>query len=453
MAYHVGPGPAEVHFETWMDYQVRPIWNVIATLPGTVEPDRWVLVGNHRDAWVYGAVDPSSGTAATLEMCRALGSAVKHGWKPRRTLVYASWDAEEYGLVGSTEWVEDHARELDEKSVLLLNVDSAVAGPELDIDGVPSLRDWFLDAAAAVHRRPYGQDRSTRSGWPSSVSVGRARTRLTCPTCSAPIRTRNPNRPGLGRGRGRPPGSCPRCVRSGRARITRRSLTTSACRRSTLGFSGRYGVYHSVYDNFTWMEKVGDPEFITHANAARLLHSARHARRRRRGGASNLHAVRRGAAGPHRRSPPDGRTSGPSARVRDRCRAWQRRPDDRSRRRGTTHVRGPRLSWSGPSAPSTHRRPRSTVPPRSSVSGTTFPPTGSPGSMTRCEDRTRLCSSPTDSPDVPGSSTVSMPPAPRPDTRRGPCQRSARPSRTRNASLLAAQTILTPPGSTPLPRP
>ena len=109
LAYHVGPGPAEVSFSTLMDYKVRTIWNVIATLPGTVEPDRWVLVGNHRDAWVYGAVDPGSGTAATLEMCHALGAAVKHGWKPRRTIVYASWDAEEYGLVGSTEWAEDHA--------------------------------------------------------------------------------------------------------------------------------------------------------------------------------------------------------------------------------------------------------------------------------------------------------------------------------------------------------
>ena len=83
---------------------------MIATIPGTVEPDRWVMVGNHRDAWVYGAVDPGSGTAATLEMCRALGAAVKNGWKPRRTLVYASWDAEEYGLVGSTEWAEEHAK-------------------------------------------------------------------------------------------------------------------------------------------------------------------------------------------------------------------------------------------------------------------------------------------------------------------------------------------------------
>ena len=141
-----------------MDYKVRTIWNVIATIPGTVEPDRWVMVGNHRDAWVYGAVDPGSGTAATLEMCRAIGAAVKDGWKPRRTLVYASWDAEEYGLVGSTEWAEEHARRsIDQKAVLLLNVDSAVSGPDLDMSGVPSLRDLAARRRRRDHRRPHGQ--------------------------------------------------------------------------------------------------------------------------------------------------------------------------------------------------------------------------------------------------------------------------------------------------------
>src|SRR5262249_59769120 len=150
MAYHVGPGPAEVHFGIKMDYQIRPIWNVIAPLKGSVEPDRWVMVGNHRDAWTYGAVDPSSGTAATLEMCRALGEAKKGGWSPRRTILYASWDAEEYGLVGSTEWAEEHADEVGRKAVLLLNVDSAVSGKDLGIGGVPSLRDFVLDAAGAV---------------------------------------------------------------------------------------------------------------------------------------------------------------------------------------------------------------------------------------------------------------------------------------------------------------
>ena len=163
LAYHVGPGPAEVEFSITMDYQLRTIWNVIATIPGSVEPDRWIMVGNHRDAWVYGAVDPGSGTAATLEMCRAIGEAVKNGWKPHRTLVYASWDAEEYGLVGSTEWAEEHASTVDQNVALLLNVDSAVSGRELDMGGVPSLRDLALNAAGAINDVRTG--RSLRELW------------------------------------------------------------------------------------------------------------------------------------------------------------------------------------------------------------------------------------------------------------------------------------------------
>ena len=163
LPYHVGPGPAEIRMSVWMDYQIRRIWNVIATIPGTVEPDRWIMIGNHRDAWVYGAVDPGSGTAATLEMCRAVGSAVKNGWKPRRTLVYASWDAEEYGLVGSTEWAEQNASMVSEKAVLMLNVDSAVSGPELSASGVPSLRELVLDAAEAITDPRNGK--SLRAAW------------------------------------------------------------------------------------------------------------------------------------------------------------------------------------------------------------------------------------------------------------------------------------------------
>ncbi len=112
LAYHVGPGPVEVSFSVAYDYQIRTIWNVMATLKGSAEPDRWVMLGNHRDAWTYGAVDPSSGTAATLETCRALGEAKKAGWNPRRTIMYTNWDAEEYGLVGSTEWAEEHEKEI-----------------------------------------------------------------------------------------------------------------------------------------------------------------------------------------------------------------------------------------------------------------------------------------------------------------------------------------------------
>ncbi len=110
--YHVGPGPAKVKMHLKQDYQFRTIWDVIGKVRGTSSPDEWVVAGNHRDAWVYGAVDPNSGTAAMLETVHGLGELLKSGWKPKRTIVIGSWDAEEEGLIGSTEWGEDHAQEL-----------------------------------------------------------------------------------------------------------------------------------------------------------------------------------------------------------------------------------------------------------------------------------------------------------------------------------------------------
>ncbi len=240
LPYHVGPGPAEVVFAVLMDYRLRKIWNVIATIPGTVEPDRWVLIGNHRDAWVYGAVDPGSGTAATLEMCRAIGSAVKDGWRPRRTLVYASWDAEEYGLVGSTEWAEEHARTLGEKAVLLLNVDSAVSGRE-------SGRRW-----CAVAAQSDAGCRRQRSVTPAS---GRPLRSIWTESRRADLgvdRTAGPLRPGLGPSRvGRQAPECrikgPRIRRAAsfrrwagwaRAPTTRFLSTTWGSLRSTWGSRG-----------------------------------------------------------------------------------------------------------------------------------------------------------------------------------------------------------------------
>jgi N-acetylated-alpha-linked acidic dipeptidase len=258
-AYHIGPGPVEVRFTIEMDYKVRTIWNVIATIKGESEPDRWVMIGNHRDAWVYGAVDPSSGTAATLEMCRAVGSAVKDGWKPRRTLVYASWDAEEYGLVGSTEWAEDHAEELDRKAVLMLNVDSAVSGAELALGGVPSLRDLALDAADGVTDPRTGKtlralwmDRQ-RAAWANQEPVDLA---------PAEASERVLARSG--------PAFSPQLGPLGSGSDYTAFVDHLGIPAFDAGFHGHYGVYHSIYDDFFWMEKFGDPQFVTHATAARL---------------------------------------------------------------------------------------------------------------------------------------------------------------------------------------
>ena len=138
--YHVGgTSDVKVRLKTDMDYKVRKIWNVVARIDGNEEKDRWIILGNHRDAWVFGAVDPNSGTTAMLEVGRGFGQLLKQGWKPRRTIVFCSWDAEEYGLVGSTEWAEELASELKEKAVAYLNLDAAVSGAHFGASSVPSL--------------------------------------------------------------------------------------------------------------------------------------------------------------------------------------------------------------------------------------------------------------------------------------------------------------------------
>ena len=282
-----------------MEYDIRTIWNVIATLPGAVEPDRWVMVGNHRDAWVYGAVDPGSGTAATLEMCHALGAAVKNGWKPRRTIVYASWDAEEYGLVGSTEWAEEHAKEVDEKVVLMLNVDSAVSGKELEMSGVPSLRDLTLGAAASLTDPRTGKSlndgwiATRREAWASASPLVLADPLWDHGSSSSATKHSSEFTPQMG------------WLGSGSdytAFVDHLGVPVV-----DVGFKGSYGVYHSIYDDFNWMEKFGDPEFLSHATAARLYTLIVDARRLRRCAPAHVHTLRPGASRPRRRaSPPEG---------------------------------------------------------------------------------------------------------------------------------------------------
>jgi N-acetylated-alpha-linked acidic dipeptidase len=264
LAYHVGPGPAEVSMSVFMDYQLRKIWNVIATIPGTEEPDRWVILGNHRDAWVYGAVDPGSGTAATMETCRALGEAVKKDWKPRRTLVYASWDAEEYGLVGSTEWAEANADELKKKAVLMLNVDSAVSGPEVGFSGIPSLRDFVLEAAGAITDIRTGKNlrdtwiESRRKAWAAQSPL-----LLQDPAWNEEARRWQKDADMLR-------DFSPQMNPLGSGSDYTVFVDHLGIPAVDAGLKGGYGVYHSIYDDFNWMEKFGDPEFLNHATAARL---------------------------------------------------------------------------------------------------------------------------------------------------------------------------------------
>jgi N-acetylated-alpha-linked acidic dipeptidase len=249
-AYHVGPGPAKVEMEVEMDYDVRPIHNVIGTIRGTAEPDRWVVLGNHHDAWTYGAVDPSSGTASLLETARGIGAAIRSGWRPRRTLILASWDAEEYGLVGSTEWGEQHAADLERKAVAYVNLDSSVTGPDLDVEGIPSLRDLLLEVAGELPDPLRGK--SVAEIWRKKQHQEWVRTEPICVERD----TDAVFRPALG------------ALGSGSDYTV--FLDHLGVAALSFSFSGGYGVYHSTLDNFFWMDNFGDPEFLYHAVAAKL---------------------------------------------------------------------------------------------------------------------------------------------------------------------------------------
>ncbi len=126
--YHIGPGPARVHLQLAFDWKLQPVYDVIARMEGSEHPEQWIVRGNHHDAWVNGANDPVSGMVGVLEEARALGVLAKGGWRPKRTIIYAGWDGEEPGLLGSTEWVETHAGELREHAVAYINTDSNSRG-------------------------------------------------------------------------------------------------------------------------------------------------------------------------------------------------------------------------------------------------------------------------------------------------------------------------------------
>ena len=149
LTYHLGPGAARVHLMVKSDWSLKPIYDVIATLPGRDFPQEWVVRGNHRDGWVEGAWDPLAGAIAELGEAQAIGALLKTGWRPRRTLIYASWDGEEPGLMGSTEWVETHAQELRDKAVLYLNSDESGRG-FINAGGSDSLQHFLNEVAASV---------------------------------------------------------------------------------------------------------------------------------------------------------------------------------------------------------------------------------------------------------------------------------------------------------------
>jgi N-acetylated-alpha-linked acidic dipeptidase len=249
--YHVGPGPVRVRMHLEQDYQFRTIWDVIGRIPGTDTSGGWVVAGNHRDAWVYGAVDPNSGTAAMLEAVHGIGALLKSGWKPKRAIVFGSWDAEEEGLIGSTEWGEQHEADLA-NAVAYFNVDVAVSGSKFGASGVPSLKQFLRDATKAV---PSPKGRTVYEAW-QKTSAEAVNTRETSTSTYRPPAAGKSDVPVGDLGSG-----------SDYAVFLHHLGVPS----TDIGSTGPYGVYHSVFDNFNWFKKFGDPDFKYEQQMARVF--------------------------------------------------------------------------------------------------------------------------------------------------------------------------------------
>jgi N-acetylated-alpha-linked acidic dipeptidase len=225
------------------DDRIRPIWTVTGMIRGAEHPDQIVIVGNHRDAWIFGGVDPSSGSAALMELARTLGQLRRDGWRPKRSILFASWDAEEFTLTSSTEWGEQHAHRLRRDVVAYLNVDSAASGSRFAATAVPALNRLIAEAAGAV--------RDPIAGIPvSAISrERRARSRGALPTGSSESLVDN---------------------RLGSGSDYTVFLNHLGIPVADLTFDGPYGVYHSLYDTHRWVATIGDPGFRYHAALVQL---------------------------------------------------------------------------------------------------------------------------------------------------------------------------------------
>ncbi|HET6204727.1 MAG TPA: M28 family metallopeptidase [Planctomycetota bacterium] len=253
-AYHLGPGPARANLKLEIEAADRPIWDVIGRIPGAARPEEWVILGAHRDAWVHGAVDDGSGCAVLLEVGRCLGELLKGGWRPARTILLASWDGEEFGLLGSTEWVEERVEELGAKGVAYLNADSAVSGRDFAASGSPSLADFARAIAKAV------EDPRARA---PIHDLWAERTKGGIKEEEAYRRGEEPDRGASGT---EPPVGT---LGSGSDYTAFLDHAGVACLDFT--FQGPYGPYHSTHDDFYWMKNFGDPTFEVHATMARVM--------------------------------------------------------------------------------------------------------------------------------------------------------------------------------------
>jgi len=238
--YHVGPGPAKVHLKVEFNWDLKPVNDVIAKIPGSVAPDEWIIRGNHHDAWVNGAEDPVSAQAALLEEARALGLLLKQGWKPRRTIIYAAWDGEEPMLLGSTEWAEAHADELKKHAAIYINTDGNDRGVFF-AGGSHSLEQFINGVARDI------QDPETKlTAWQRMQlwEIADAKS----PDARKELRQR--------------PDLRIEALGSGTDFTAFLDHLGIACLNLGYGGEDEQGIYHSIYDDFYWYTHFSDYDFI-----------------------------------------------------------------------------------------------------------------------------------------------------------------------------------------------
>ena len=238
--YRIGPGPAKVHLKVKSNWDIKPVYDVIAKIPGSTAPDEWVMRGNHHDAWVNGAEDPISGMDAVLEEARAMSELLKQGWKPKRTIIFCAWDGEEPGLLGSTEYAEEHADELKQHAVAYINSDTNGRG-YLFIEGSHTLEKFTNEVSKDI------TDPETKlSAWK------RNQLREIANAHSSEARQEARQRADL------------RIAALGSGSDYTAFLQHDGVASVNLGFGGEDGggIYHSIYDDFYWYTHFSDTDFV-----------------------------------------------------------------------------------------------------------------------------------------------------------------------------------------------
>jgi N-acetylated-alpha-linked acidic dipeptidase len=248
--YRLGGERVKVHLKIEMDNGTQPYYVVEGRIRGSELPDEWVILGNHRDAWAFGGVDPSSGTASMMELTRALGQLKKEGMRARRTLVICSWDGEEIGLTGSTEWGEQFADELRAKAVAYINVDEATSGPNFHGQAVATLAPMLVETTRSL-QDPSGK--SLYDAWRASAAREK----------EAGHQSGQMNDSGIADS-----GLADTRIGSGSDHTV--FLNFVGMPVIGLQFDGDYGVYHSAYDDFYWMNHFGDPGYKYHTLMSQL---------------------------------------------------------------------------------------------------------------------------------------------------------------------------------------